>query len=56
MPPLVAESHQRLTGKPADLAWAFWPLVGPVVCAALVLAAWDRLRGVNRWRGREVKL
>jgi hypothetical protein len=56
VPPLIAESHQRFTGKPADLAWAFWPLLGPVVCAALLLATWDRLRGVNRWRGREVPL
>jgi hypothetical protein len=31
-------------------------LAGLPVAAAIALAAWDRLRGVNRWRGREVRL
>ena len=56
VPPLVAEVHQRFTGRAVDLAWALWPLTGVLVTAALGLAFGDRLRGVNRWRGREVKL
>jgi glycosyltransferase involved in cell wall biosynthesis len=55
VPPLLAEVHQRFTGRGADLAWAFWPLAGVLVLAGLGLAFGDRLRGVNRWRGREVK-
>jgi GT2 family glycosyltransferase len=56
VPPLIAETHQRFTGRGADPLWALWPLAGPLVLAALGLAFWDRLRGVNRWRGRAVKL
>jgi len=56
VPPLLAEVHQRFTGRGVDLAWAFWPLSGLFVAAAIVLAFADRLRGVNHWRGREVKL
>ena len=56
VPPLIAEVDQRFTGRAADPLWALWPLAGLPVAAAIVLAAWDRLRGVNRWRGREVKL
>ncbi len=56
VPPLVAEVHQRFTGRAADLAWALWPLSGLLVAAGICLAFGDRLRGVNRWRGREVRL
>jgi hypothetical protein len=56
VPPLMAEAQQRLTGQPVDLAWALWPLAGLMVSASLLLATADRLRGVNRWRGREVRL
>ena len=56
VPPLMAEVHQRFTGRPVDLAWALWPLAGVLATAALALAFADRLRGVNRWRGREVRL
>jgi len=56
VPPLMGEVHQRYTGRPADLLWAFWPLAGLPVLAAIGLAFSDRLRGVNRWRGRSVKL
>jgi len=56
VPPLIAEAHQRFTRRPVDLLWAFWPLAGLMVAAALFLAFADRLRGVNRWRGRAVKI
>ncbi|MGA2082842.1 MAG: glycosyltransferase family 2 protein [Holophaga sp.] len=56
VPPLIAEVDQRFTGRAADPLWALWPLAGLPVAAAIALAAWDRLRGVNRWRGREVRL
>jgi hypothetical protein len=56
VPPLLGEVHHRFTGGAADLAWAFWPLSGPLVTCAILLAFMDRLRGVNHWRGRNVKL
>ena len=56
VPPLLGEVHQRFTGRPVDLAWAFWPLSGALVLAGLLPAFWDRLRGVNRWRGRDVPI
>jgi glycosyltransferase involved in cell wall biosynthesis len=56
VPPLLGEVHHRFTGGAADLAWAFWPLSGPLVACAILLAFADRLRGVNHWRGRDVKL
>jgi hypothetical protein len=33
-----------------------WPLAGPILAAGLAWAFWDRLRGINHWRGRSVKL
>ncbi len=56
VPPAVAEVHQRFTGQPADLMWVFWPLAAPFILAALIPALWDRLRGVNTWRGRRVRM
>jgi GT2 family glycosyltransferase len=56
VPPLMAEVHHRFTGLPADLLWALWPLSGVLVSTAIALAFTDRLRGVNHWRGRSVKL
>ena len=56
VPPLMAEAHMRFTGRPVDLWWALWPICGLLVTAAIGLAFADRLRGVNRWRGRDVKL
>ena len=55
-PPMVGEAFQRLSGKPLDLAYAFWPLCGPIVALGLKWAFWDALRGVNHWRGRNVKV
>lgn len=56
VPAVVAEVHQRLTEQPADLVWALWPLAGPALLWGAIPAFWDRLRGVNRWRGREIGL
>jgi hypothetical protein len=56
VPAVVAEAHQRLSGRPADLAWALWPLAGPALLWGAIPAFWDRLRGVNQWRNREVSI
>ena len=56
VPPVMAQAHQRLTQKPADLAWAFWPLNALLLASGLLWAFADRVRGVNHWRGREVKV
>jgi hypothetical protein len=45
-----------MTGRPVDLLWALWPLDGLVFAAGTAWAFADRLRGVNHWRGRDVKL
>ena len=56
VPPVLGEAHQRFSRRPADPAWALWPLIGLPLAAGLLWAFADRLRGVNHWRGREVKL
>lgn len=56
MPALLGDLHQRISGGPLDVRWVFWPLIGPVVAAAVMWAFWDRLRGVNNWRGRTIRL
>ena len=56
LPPLVGEVQQRFSGQPMDLAWAFWPVQGPMLAAGVLWAFCDRLRGVNHWRGRDVRL
>ena len=56
VPAVVAEAHQRLSDHPADLVWAWWPLAGPLLLWGALPAFWDRLRGVNRWRDREIAL
>lgn len=55
-PPMVAEAHQRTGTRPVQPVWALWPLVGPILAAGLAWAFWDRLRGINHWRGRSVRL
>ncbi|HET6331315.1 MAG TPA: glycosyltransferase family 2 protein [Holophagaceae bacterium] len=56
VPAVVSEAHQRLSDRPADLAWALWPLAGPALLWGAIPAFWDRLRGVNRWRDREIPI
>ncbi|MBP1772982.1 MAG: hypothetical protein H6P99_2145 [Holophagaceae bacterium] len=56
VPALAGDVQQRLTGRPMDLLWSLWPLVTLVFAAGTVWALWDRLRGVNHWRGRDVRL
>ena len=53
-PAMVAEAHQRTTGRGVEPIWLLWPLVGLILAAGLTWAFWDRLRGVNHWRGRDV--
>jgi len=56
VPALVGDVQQRITGRPMDLLWALWPLTTLVFAAGTAWALWDRLRGVNHWRGRDVAL
>jgi len=56
VPPMLGTLRQQVAGKPVDLVWALWPLAGFIVAWILLLAFVDRLRGVNRWRGRAVGL
>lgn len=55
-PPMVAEARARTGPFPVEPVWMLWPLAGPMLAAGLAWAFWDRLRGVNHWRGREVRL
>ena len=55
-PPMVAEAHQRTGQKPVQPVWMLWPLAGPILASGLAWAFWDRLRGINHWRGRSVRL
>lgn len=55
-PAVVGTVHHRISARPAELAWALWPLLGPLLVAGAVLALWDRVRGRNVWRGRSVSL
>lgn len=56
VPAIIGLAHARFSRAPSDWLWAFWPLIAVPSLVALALATWDRLRGVNRWRGREVRL
>jgi len=56
VPALAGDVQQRMTGRPMDLLWALWPLDALVFAAGTAWAFADRLRGVNHWRGRDVKL
>jgi len=56
VPAVVGDVQQRMTGLPMDLLWALWPLNTLVFAGGTAWALWDRLRGVNHWRGRDVAL
>ena len=56
VPALAGDVQQRMTGRPMDLFWALWPLNGLILAAGTGWALWDRLRGINHWRGRDVRL
>lgn len=55
-PAMVAEAYQRVAPRPVRPVWMLWPLVGPILAAGLAWAFWDRLRGINHWRGRSVRI
>ena len=55
-PAMVAEAHQRTGPRPVQPVWMLWPLAGPILAAGLAWAFLDRLRGINHWRGRSVRL
>ena len=52
----MATGQKRLTGRRLDWAWLLWPLNGLPLAWGILWAFADRLRGVNHWRGREVRL
>jgi hypothetical protein len=56
VPAVIGDVQQRLTTRPMDLLWAFWPLNVLVFAAGSIWALADRLQGVNHWRGRDVSL
>lgn len=56
VPATMAVVHRRLTGRGPDWAWAFWPVNGFLMAWGILWALGDRIRGVNHWRGREVRL
>jgi hypothetical protein len=56
VPALVGDVQQRMTGRPMDWLWAFWPLNALVLAAGMAWALADQVRGVNHWRGRDVKI
>ncbi len=56
VPALAGDVQQRITGRPMDLLWALWPLNALPLAWGAGWAFLDRLRGVNHWRGREVRL
>jgi len=56
VPALAGDVQQRVTGKPMDLLWALWPLNALPLGWGTAWAFADRLRGVNHWRGRDVRL
>ena len=56
VPALAGDVQQRITGRPMELIWALWPLTALPLAWGAAWAFADRLRGVNHWRGREVRL
>ncbi len=56
VPALVGDVQQRMTARPMDLLWALWPLNALVFAVGMAWAFADRVRGVNHWRGRNVKI
>lgn len=56
VPALTGDVQQRFTTRPMDLLWAFWPLNALVLAAGMAWALADQVRGVNHWRGRDVKI
>ena len=56
VPAVMGLVQRRFTRRPPDWAWAFWPGNGLFLICGLVWAGCDRLRGINHWRGREVRL
>jgi glycosyltransferase involved in cell wall biosynthesis len=56
VPALAGDVQQRFTGRPMDLLWALWPLDTLVLAAGTAWALADRCRGMNHWRGRDVRL
>lgn len=56
VPALAGDVQQRITGRPMDLIWALWPLNALPLGWGTAWAFADRLRGVNHWRGRSVRL
>ena len=56
VPALAGDVQQRMTARPMDLLWAFWPLNALVLAAGMTWALVDQVRGVNHWRGRDVRI
>ena len=55
-PALVGEVHQRFSARPLDWIWILWPLTGLILAVGMAWSFTDRLRGINHWRGRNVRV
>lgn len=55
-PVMVGEAQQRISGGTMDWIWILWPLCGFIAAISMAWAFLDRLRGLNHWRGRTVKV
>jgi glycosyltransferase involved in cell wall biosynthesis len=55
-PVMVGDAYQRIAARPMDWIWILWPLSGLMAAIGMAWAFFDRLRGVNHWRGRNVKV
>ena len=56
VPVVAGDANQHLSGQPMDPLWALWPANAVLLAAGVGWAFWDRLRGVNTWRGRAVQI
>ncbi|HJW08298.1 MAG TPA: glycosyltransferase family 2 protein [Holophagaceae bacterium] len=56
VPVVAGDANQRLSGQPMDPVWALWPANALLLATGVGWAFWDRLRGINTWRGRAVRL
>jgi glycosyltransferase involved in cell wall biosynthesis len=55
-PVLIGEAYQKISARPMDWIWILWPLSGLIAATGMAWAFLDRLRGVNHWRGRNVRI
>ena len=55
-PAMMGEAFQRISHRAMDWIWILWPLASIIASIGMAWAFLDRLRGVNHWRGRNVRI